>query len=356
MLISSLKLQNWRSHKNLDFKFNDITVLSGPNAIGKTNLLEAVYYISTGRSFRAKDGNLIGWGESFSRIEAELGIGQTREVAVILENVDKRIRKTIKVNDQKIASSKLLGELNSVIFTPEEIELIASLPEARRRYLNLTISQTDRKYAYNLLHYKKVLEQRNSLLKRIRDGLAKEEELEVWDGKFAEYAEYLVLARAEYIKKINKTLGAHYHELSGEIAGLKLVYYPSIDPSGGWSGIVLSLAESRQDDVFSKVTTKGPHRDDFAFQIDGKNVLTFASRGELRTVILALKLAELDFMEARIGHRPLLLLDDVYSELDENRRNLLSQILAKQQTIITTTDLDHISKNVLAEAKIVELK
>ena len=133
-------------------------------------------------------------------------------------------------------------------------------------------------------------------------------------------------------------------------------YLPSIDPGSGWSGIVLSLTQSRATDILAKVTTKGPHRDDFTFKIDGRNVLTFASRGELRSIILALKLSELNLITARVSERPVLLLDDVFSELDAERRDLLSQLLGRQQTVITTTDLDHISKNILDKAKIVELK
>jgi DNA replication and repair protein RecF len=354
--IKALKLQNWRSHKDFEFEFNVITVLVGPTAIGKTNFLEAVYYLSTGKSFRAKDENLIGWDEQFTRLDGEIVNSEgAKGIAVILESINSRAKKTVKIKDQKVASAKLLGELSSVIFTPEEIELISNLPEARRRYLNLVISQSDRKYAINLLHFKKALEQRNALLRRIKEGQARASELEVWDGKLAEYAEYLIIARDSFITEINKTVSGHYRKLSGDKEELQLEYLPSINPRGGWSGIVLSLTQNRENDIFARVTTKGPHRDDFAFKIDGRNVLTFASRGELRTIILALKMAELDFIEKVRGERPVLLLDDVYSELDAARRDLLSQLLSQQQTIITTTDLDHVSKKVLEKARVIKL-
>ena len=356
MQIKNLKLQNWRNHGKLNFEFTGITVLVGSNAVGKTNFLEAIYYLSTGKSFRAKDENLIGWNEVFTRIEADIENQQGKDnLLLVLENQSK-IKKTVKIKEQKVASSKLLGHLRSVIFTPEEIELISNLPEARRRYLNMIISQSDRTYAYSLVHFRRTLEQRNSLLKRIFNNEAKEAELEIWDGRFAEYSEQMIKARANYVVEINKNLEKHYQRLSGTKQKLQLKYLLSVNPSDGWAGIVTKLAESRSKDVLARVTTIGPHRDDFSFIMDGRNLLSFASRGELRTVVLALKLAEVDFLEQVTGERPILLLDDVFSELDKDRRDFLSQIFTDQQTVITTTDIDHISKNILDQANVIELK
>jgi DNA replication and repair protein RecF len=353
--IKSLKLQNWRNHKKLSFEFSDITVLVGPNAKGKTNFLEAIHYLSTGKSFRAKDESLIGWEEDFSRVEADIKTKEGEENLLLVLEKSIRVLKTVKIKEQKVASSKLLGHLGSVLFTPEEIELISTLPEARRRYLNMIISQSERRYAYSLIHFRRTLEQRNSLLRRIFNGEAKEEELEIWDGKFAEYSDQIITARAHYISEINKHLEKHYQRLSGSDQKLSLQYLPSISETEGWAGIVTRLTQSRSRDIQARVTTIGPHRDDMAFIMDGRNLLTFASRGELRTVILALKLAEVDFLETVRGERPVLLLDDVFSELDSRRRDLLSQVFTEQQTIVTTTDLDHISKNILEKANIIEL-
>lgn len=356
MQIKSLQLQNWRNHAKLKFEFDNITLLVGPNASGKTNFLEAIYYLATGKSFRAKDESLIGWGETFTRVEADIEREENKEnLLLVLEN-QTRVVKTVKIKEQKVAASRLLGHLRAVLFTPEEIELISTLPEARRRYLNMIISQSDSKYIYSLVHFRRTLEQRNSLLRRIFNGEAKEEELELWDGRFAEYSEQLIQGRESYVKEINKTLVGHYQRLSGTKQKLELKYIPSIDTAEGWAGIVTRLTQSRARDILVRVTTIGPHRDDMGFVLDGRNLLTFASRGELRTVILALKLAEVDYLEAITGERPVLLLDDVFSELDENRRDLLSQVFVEQQTIITTTDLDHVSKNILAKASVIELK
>ncbi len=355
MRIQNLQLVNWRNHQKFQFDFNGVTLLVGANASGKTNFLEAIYYLACGRSFRTKDENLIGWEADFSRISVTVDKKDvSEELLVVLEKHDK-VTKTVKIKEQKVPSSKLLGHLNCVLFTPEEIELISTLPEARRRYLNLTISQVDINYAYNLIHFRRSLEHRNSLLKRIYYGQATPDELEVWDGKVAEYTAQIIEKRSEYVTEINKYLSKHYQKLSGQKQKLELIYLPSVDPTEGWAGMVVKLTERRAADIQARITSIGPHRDDIAFRLDSRNVTEFASRGEFRTVILALKLAEVDYFKEKTGETPVLLLDDVFSELDESRRDLLSQIFVNQQTIVTTTDLDHVSKNIVEKAKVVEL-
>jgi len=356
MKIKSLQLTNWRNHKKYSFEFSDITILVGPNASGKTNFLEAIYYLACGRSFRTKDDNLTYWDARFSRILGNIEKHDQEEALLVVLEKQTRTIKTVKIKEQKVPSSRLLGHLNCVLFSPEEIEMLYTLPEARRRYLNLIISQSDIVYAHNLVHFRRTLEQRNALLKRIFMGTAQESELEVWDGKLAEYASYITEKRAEYLLNINKTISDHYQKLSGKSQILEVFYKPSVPPVEGWAGILTRLTERRANDILARVTSIGPHRDDIAFTMDGRNVIEFASRGEFRTVILALKLAEVDFLSRITGETPVLLLDDVFSELDESRRDLLSQVLSNQQTIVTTTDLDHVSKNIIDKAKVVEMK
>jgi DNA replication and repair protein RecF len=356
MRITKLKLENWRNHDSFEFEFNGITILVGKNATGKTNFLEAIYYLACGKSFRAKDENLIGWDKNFVRVLGNVEKSETEEDLLVVLERHNRITKTVKIKGQKKASSHLLGHLNCVLFTPEEIDLIYTLPEARRRYLNLVISQTNRSYAYNLIHYKRAMEQRNSLLRRINDGLARKEELEVWDGKLAEYGAEIIDEREKFINKINETINQHYGELSGMNQKLEISYLPSVEKGTGWAGFLTKLTNNRERDIAAKITTSGPHRDDFEFLLNDKNVNEFASRGEFRTAILALKLAEIDYLTEKSGEKPVLLLDDVFSELDESRRDYLSQIFKDQQTVVTTTDLDHVSKNILEMAKVVELK
>jgi DNA replication and repair protein RecF len=356
MQINTLQLTNWRNHKNYKFDFGEVTILVGPNASGKTNFLEAIYYLACGRSFRGKDDNLINWEHEFTRITGEIQKeDKIEELIVILEKAE-RLTKTVKIKEQKVATAKLLGHLNCVLFTPEEIELIYTLPEARRRYLNLILSQSDINYAHNLIHFRRSLDHRNSLLKKIFLGKAKDNELEIWDGKLTEYAAFIIEKRGQYIELINKYLPEYYKNLSGKNQTLQIVYKPSVSMKEGWAGMLTRLTESRAKDILCRVTSIGPHRDDIAFLMDGRNVVEFASRGEFRTAILALKLAEVEFLKEKTGESPVLLLDDVFSELDESRRDLLSQIFTNQQTIVTTTDLDHVSKNIISTASVVEMK
>jgi DNA replication and repair protein RecF len=355
MQIKSLKLENWRNHNLYSFDFNGTTILAGPNASGKTNFLEAIYYLACGKSFRSKDTHLVNWDKDFLRVQGVVQKeGVDKELLVVLEKRDKVV-KTVKIKGQKKPSSHLLGELYCVIFTPEEIELISTLPEARRRYLNMILSQVDRQYAYHLIHFKRSLEHRNSLLRRINQGLARKEELEVWDGRVAEYGAYIMKKREEYLKEINQNIAKHYVSLSGAKDKLKIKYLPSVPLADGWAGFVQKLVDNREKDILAGVTTVGPHRDDVEFVLNGRNVIEFASRGEFRTVVLALKLAEVDYFTKKTGERPVLLLDDVFSELDIARRELLSQIFQNQQTIVTTTDLDHVSNSVIKQSKVVEI-
>jgi DNA replication and repair protein RecF len=354
MKLNKLKIENWRCYEKFDHSFEDICIIKGPNGSGKTNILEAVFYMATGKSFRiSKDEYLLKWDKSFSRLAADMNKEEkNKDLLVVLEKKE-RIVKTVKIKGQKKPSSHLLGELTCVLFTPEEIDLISTLPEARRRYLNLMLGQLDRSYAHNLIHYKKTLEQRNSLLKRIADGLAKENELEVWDGKLAEYGSEIINKRETFLTEINNILSSKYQLLTGGKEKLEIRYLPSI--SGEWAGMIIKLTAQRERDIRAGITTLGPHRDDLVFRLNEKDINEFGSRGEFRTAVLALKLAEVDYFEKTTGERPLLLLDDVFSELDEERRDLLSQMLKNQQTIVTTTDLDHVSANILKEAQVVEL-
>lgn len=355
MKIKKLKLENWRNHDSFHFDFNGITILVGPNACGKTNFLEAIYYLACGRSFRSKDLYLIKWDREYFRLNCSIEKDDSMEdILVVVENKGKAV-KTVKIKGQKKPSSHLLGHIYCVLFTPEEIELISTLPEARRRYLNLIISQSDREYAYNLAHYKKTLEHRNSLLRRIANGLAREEELEVWDGRLAEFGCYLIEKRKEFIQGINHNISLHYKNLSDQKAKLEIKYKPSIKDHNSWAEMITEITKNRYKDICSGVTSVGPHRDDMEFLLNNKNVNEFASRGEFRTLILALKLSEVDFFEKTTGEKPVLLLDDVFSELDSSRRDLLSQIFKNQQTIVTTTDLDHVSDNIIKESKVVEI-
>ncbi len=355
MKIEKIKIENWRNYKSLELEFKEITILLGNNTSGKTNILEAISFLTNSKSFRTKEENIIKWGSTYLRVVGNIRKqNRVDDIVVVFENLE-GIRKTVKINEQKIPSSKLLKTFNCILFTPEEIELIYNVPEARRRYLNVIISQLDIDYAYNLIYFNRTLKQRNKLLKRISEGLERKEDLDVWDEKFAEYSIKIINWRRKYIENINNKINIYHKMLSENNKLLELNYLPKIN-AASQKEIIDVLKRVRNIDIAAKITTNGPHRDDFEFLIDKKNITTFASRGEFRTVVLALKLAEVEYFFDHTGETPVLLLDDVFSELDDKRRNLLSQLFINQQTIITTTDIEHISKNIIEKADIIYIE
>ncbi len=360
MLIHSLKLQNFRSYKKVDVNLDQNTIFIGQNAQGKTNLLEAVYVCSVGKSYRAKERDLVLWGEDFFRIESEIEGGKEKKVELIYEKNIGKGRKTVKINGAKKASSALLDAVKCIFFSPEEIDMFFGFPSSRRRHFNVFISQTDGDYRRHLIKYSKVLDQRNSLLRLIREGLAKEKDLEVWDGKLAEHGSSIIKKRKQALQEINKNLAEDYGAIAGSTDTLKLGYLPS-QKSGSkeedaWGSFLQALLASRKKDVLSGVTNVGPHRDDFQFILNERSLVDFASRGEFRSAILALKMSEAKVLKSKTGTTPILLLDDVFSELDEQRRKCLAKNFSGQQTIVTTTDLDHIDKSLAKNASIYKIE
>ncbi len=358
MQINSLKLQNFRSYEKLDLQLGQNTIIIGQNAQGKTNLLEAIYLCGVGKSYRAKEKDLVLWGEDFFRIEAETKDEKQKIEFIYEKNVGKG-RKTVKINGAKRASSALMDTLKCIFFSPEEIDMFFNFPSHRRRHFNIFIAQQNPDYQRQLIRYGKVLEQRNSLLRLIREGRAKEEELEIWDGKLAEHGAEIITKRQEITTELNKSLAADYKNIAKGADSLSLSYQPATKENLSddvWAIFLKSLVSSRKMDIASGITNVGPHRDDFKFMFAGRSLGEFASRGEFRSAILALKLSEAGILKDKTGAAPVLLLDDVFSELDAARRKLLTQNFAGQQTIVTTTDLDHIDKSLAKEALIYEVK
>ncbi len=363
MQIHSLKLQNFRSYKKLNIKLGKNTILVGANAQGKTNLLEAIYLTSVGKSFRGKECDMVFWDETFFRIEAESENAKPIKIEYIYEANAGSGRKTVKINGVKKASSALLDGLKCIFFSPDETDMFFGFPAERRRHFNIFISQINKEYARELINYRKVLEHRNALLRKIGEGRAKAGELEIWDGKLAEHSSKIISERRKAADGLNKTLAGDYKKVAGGKEDLMLEYSPAVwggkDGKTGedfWAIMLKTLIKSREKDLALKATTAGPHRDGFAFRLQGKNAETFASRGELRSVILALKLSEAMLLEEKTRERPVLLLDDVFSELDELRRRHLAKTFNSQQTIVTTTDLDHIDKSLRKTALIYKIE
>ena len=373
MKIEKIKLQNFRSYEKLEVFFGEKNIIFGENTQGKTNLLEAIYLISVGKSFRSKESDMVLWGRDYFRIESEVADEYSQKIEYIYEkNIGKNGRKTVKINGAKKLASALLDGFGCVFFTPDEVDMFFSFPSQRRRVLNILLSKINREYSRELVKYARVLEQRNAQLKAIQKGDGKEDDLEVWDGRLAEHGAEIIKQRAGLILKINKSLASNYKKVAKGSKELIIKYEPSINfppvipaKAGNrktptkdevWAVFLEKLLGSRKRDMMSGVTNVGPHRDDIILFLGKRPITSFASRGEHRSAIVALKLTEVGILKSMTGKAPVLLMDDVFSELDESRRNNLVKAFKGQQTIVTTTDLDHITKDLRRGADIYEAK
>jgi DNA replication and repair protein RecF len=330
----------------------------GPNAAGKTSLLEAMVMLAWGRSHRTSaDGELVRWGTDLARIEAQVG-ADTIEVAVVRAGATGSAgRKRIRVNGLGRRASGLTGLLRVVVFAPEEMLLIAGSPSLRRAVIDQLAASGSPAYADALATYGRTLQQRNGLLRAIREEGASRDELRFWDGSFLDAGAAIVAERRRLLEAIAGPLAAAHAEIAPDEAAearLTLGYATNAPPLPGESprdALARRLAETAEKEVWNGSTLIGPHRDDLVFELAGRDLASFASRGQQRTAILALKLAELDLLTAIDGRPPLLLLDDVFSELDPDRRShLVRRIAALPQSFITTTTLDDLDPELRAIA------
>ncbi len=341
MLITSLKLQNFRNYNELKINFNkNINIIYGDNAQGKTNILEAIFVTSIGKSFRTtKDKELIKMGKDFSKIEVEFSKCD-RKGSVKIDISDK---KNIFVNGVKIKKlSELLGNMNIVIFTPDDINILKDGPAKRRRFLDIFISQLRPNYVSCLNIYLKALEQRNNYLKQIKIENKPEDFLEIWDEKIAEYAESVFKYRVEFINKIKEKIKSVHSIITENNEEIKIEYVSDFDSK---ENFLKKLKNNRKLDIMKGYTTKGIHRDDFNIYINGNLVNVYGSQGQHRTVILSLKMSELKVIYDEIGENPILLLDDFMSELDEKRRNNFLSNIRDTQVLVTCTDKFMLEKN-----------
>lgn len=350
MKIKSLSLKNFRSWEDQQFSFDDRVLIYGPNAYGKTNILEAAYMVATTRSFRGKENDVITENADFARITAEVEKDLGVEAEVILKKAGEKTEKEFRLSEKKKSSIDFVGEFSAIIFSPDDLLLISGPPEIKRRYLSFTIGQKDREYLYNLLNYKKVLRHRNELLKRDL-GLIRQE-IDIWDEHLAENGQKIIDKRKEFEEFVNERLTTYYKDLSGEDRKINFRYMPQL-----WGEKLLeSLLNARDRDINERVTTVGPHRDSWQIEVDGFNAAGYASRGEYRTIILALKLCERDYFISKDEEQPVILLDDVFSELDARRREYLLSAFEGSQLIITTTDLDHLHPDFRATTQLINIE
>ena len=379
MRINHLSLTNFRNYARLelDLPAGKPLLLYGDNAQGKTSALEAVYYLATSNSpYTASDRQLIHWRAEedpipFARLSAELdnrdSSYQKLDITLMLDRSGgaPRFKKSIQLNHVEKRVNEVLGLLSVVLFLPQDLSLVEGSPADRRRFMNSALTQVNLDYRLALSEYEKILPQRNALLKRVAQRRAQALELEYWDAQLAKHGAVLIAARQRFLRELERKARATHDALTGGREALSLKYLPSISPSANGDGKQLAfdglgldlkqqispqaiepqfverLTAQRQESIMRGVTLAGPHRDELRLMINERDCGLYGSRGQARTVVMALRFAELEWMREQIGEYPMFLLDEVVAELDGKRRAfLLERLDGSAQTMLTTTELD----------------
>jgi DNA replication and repair protein RecF len=356
--VRRLALTAFRSYAELDVSFPPgPQVIFGPNASGKTNLLEALVVLGLGRSHRtSSDGELIRWESDFARLEADVvsdAAATTTRLEVVLQaSGPGSARKRVRVNGVGRRAAALAETLRVVLFAPEEMLLVVGSPSLRRAAIDTLAAQRSPAYARSLSAYGRALQQRNSLLRQIRDGLANPDQLPYWSGIIVDEGGAIVAERQQLLAAVAAPLAAAHAEIAPGEGSLTIGYATNAPTEAGETpadALRRRLAETSEKELWNGTTLVGPHRDDLVFALDDRPLAEFASRGQQRTAILALKLAELDVLRSVDGRSPLLLLDDVFSELDPERRaHLVRRIGELPQAFVTTTSLDDLDPALVA--------
>lgn len=349
MFLKTILLTNFRNyaHLNLDFDQRP-TILVGSNAAGKSNILEAIYLLSTTKSLRVEtEEELIKTGEDFARVEGHIS-DEELVLAVVIQRPTEQaaFKKKVLVNGVSRRVVDFIGNLPAVIFYPSDINLVTGSPSLRRWHLDLGLAQIDAQYKKALTLYEQFLTARNKVLKRIREGEGQEDELEYWNEELVKNGQVISFKRQVFFEFING--------LENALGNFKFEYKQS-------NLSLERLVETSKREIAAAATLIGPHRDDFLVQIRNsnfeiRNLSQFGSRGEQRTATLAFKLAQLEYMAKVLGKRPILLLDDVFSELDASHRAHVVEIVSKQQTVIATVELENIPQEFLDSARILEVE
>ena len=354
MIIKSLKLKNYRNYDLLDLNFDPKTnILYGDNAQGKTNILEALYLSGTTKSHRGtNDRDIIRFGCDESHLETV--VEKKGSCFQIDMHLKKNSPKGIAIDKIPIRkASELIGIVHFVFFSPEDLNIIKEGPAGRRRFIDLELSQLDRIYLNNLSNYNRVINQRNSLLKEIYDKDNLMDTLDIWDMQLVEYGKKVLERRKEFIEQVNEIISDIHYKLTGGKERISLIY----EESTGNIPLEKALARNRDRDIRMKSTSAGPHSDDVCFVTDkGLDIRKFGSQGQQRTAALSLKLSEIELVKQVIHDTPILLLDDVLSELDKHRQNYLLDSIHDIQTIITCTGLDEFVNHRFSINKIFHIK
>ncbi|MBI6872823.1 DNA replication/repair protein RecF [Clostridium aciditolerans] len=356
MYVKYLQLINYRNYKELNIELSkSVNVFIGNNAQGKTNILESIYYCSIGKSPRtSRDKELINWNGEEAYIK--LYVSKERLDKKIEIKIFKEGKKGINVNSIKVNKiSELIGVLNVVIFSPEDLKIVKESPSFRRKFLDIELCKLSKKYYFNLVQYNKSLNERNIILKKYNEK--QEYMLEVYDEQLSKYGGAIVKARDKYIKSLNDKGKSIHSDITSKAENIDFNYITSVKNVDNAEHELLDMLKiNRIKDFEKRATSIGPHRDDFNIRINGIDTKVFGSQGQQRTSVLTIKFASLEIVKEVTGEYPVLLLDDVLSELDANRQKFILNSISNIQTFITCTGIGDIEKYLKNEAQLFKVK
>ncbi len=349
-MIVSVRLKNFRTYRDASFEFSPgVTIVVGPNASGKTNLLESLMVLCTGSSFRAKDNALITYAADWARLEGL--VDDERRSVVVKKEAEEKITKQFVINTQKYLRLSPPKKKSVVVFEPQHLQLFQAGPDKRREYLDDVLERIKPGYGKVRRDYIRTLAQRNKLLKNTPNP--PDAELFAWNVRISELGGVIANARADLVSVFNKRAPELYKKISSTDNALQLEYVPDVTLENYTSKLLHVLERTKYKDIERGFTGHGPHREDFVALLNAHDSKTTASRGESRTILLVLKLLEIGAVEERDHKKPVLLLDDVFSELDGARRKALTRHLKGYQTFITTTDADVVVHHFIGECTII---
>jgi DNA replication and repair protein RecF len=356
MYVKKLQLMNFRNYKDLNIELNKgVNIFIGDNAQGKTNILEGIYYCSLAKSHRTnKDRELINWNSE----EAYIKVYVSKER--LDKNIDIKIfkdgKKGIRINTIKIAKiQELIGIFNVVLFSPEDLKIVKESPSHRRRFLDIEICKLNSKYYYCLVQYNKALNERNALLKKWKDN--SQAIIEVYDSQLVQYGSFIIKERLKYLKLLNEKGKVIHRNITSKAEDINFKYISTLKVYENLEEELNSLLKkSLKSDIEKRTTSHGPHRDDFSISLNDVDTRNYGSQGQQRTSVLTIKFASLEIIKEQTGEYPVLLLDDVLSELDLNRQKYILNSINNVQTIVTCTGIENIKNYLDESAKVFQVK
>lgn len=362
MKIRSIVIENYRNYEKVKLKFDEkLNIIVGDNAQGKTNLLEAVYVSGFGKSFRTnKESDLINFDKDFGSVRIEVlkdnGLLETIEYRILSNN-----KKTFLINGVNITKiSELLGTVNIILFYPDDLKLIKDSPQERRKFINRELSHINKIYCLDIIEYNRILIQRNELLKKMSYKPEFKDMVEVWDEQLSDKGARLIVKRNQFIHSLDSISRDIHSRITDGKEHLSVKYITAVKNRENYDTIKFELLDqlkkNSEMDFRRGFTSVGPHRDDLEILINGINIKSFGSQGQQRTAALSLKLSEIEIVKNEVGEYPILLLDDVMSELDINRQKDLIYAIKGVQTIITTTDIKNLLDDYINDSKIIKIE